>query len=301
MPIEASDLVSVVIPTHNRRARVAKAITSASAQTWTNIEIIVVDDASTDDTSEFLTDLAARDERVQVIRNSVAGGGALARNAGIAAARGTYIAFLDDDDQWLPNKLALQVSELQATQGAVAASCSFLIAPESGTEEIKVLRAVTDSQEIIYANCLGGASMCLARREALEAIGGFDPSLPSCQDWDLWIKLVDAGPVVVCPMPLVRYLPHADVRISTNAMAVYVGRRRVFLRYRNRLNDETRFYHLEEILYCRKVQQKKRWTARTRGLISMLRLTGWRNWPRYSVRYLKQIHAELAQSIGMQK
>ncbi|MEI7682145.1 MAG: glycosyltransferase family 2 protein, partial [Betaproteobacteria bacterium] len=92
------DLISVVIPTHNRSERLRQAIESVRTQGWKDLEIIVVDDASTDGTPALMEDLSKLEPRIRYIRNTVALGGGGARNAGIAAARGEYVAFLDDDD-----------------------------------------------------------------------------------------------------------------------------------------------------------------------------------------------------------
>ena len=119
----AHELVSVVIPTRNRRDRLERAIKSAKVQTWPTIEIIVVDDASSDGTQLFLQKRVSEDARVQVVRNEVPRGGGGARNQGVAVARGQYIAFLDDDDTWLPEKLAEQVALMKANPGASAVSC----------------------------------------------------------------------------------------------------------------------------------------------------------------------------------
>lgn len=294
MPGDPDELVSVIIPTRNRRRLLELAVASVLGQAWARLEVIVVDDASTDDTATFLSDLAGRDHRVRGIRLDAAGGGAAARNAGILAARGAYVAFLDDDDVWLPEKLARQVAALQATPEAVAVSCSFYIESASAAPVVKTLHAPADAQEIICSNHLGGASMCLARRRVLLDIGGFDAALRSSQDWDLWIRLHDAGRLLVCPEPLVRYLPHDGARISTNHIAVYTGRRRVFLRYRRRMTPATRGHHLKELLYCRMVQLKAGWFAQALGLWGFLGRVGCDQAPRYGYRYIRQLAAHVA-------
>src|SRR3954471_3920817 len=104
--------VSVVVPTHNRADVVGRAVASVLAQTERDLEVIVVDDASTDGTAQRLAELAKGDDRIRIIANAVALGGGGARNAGIAASRGQWVAFLDDDDEWLPAKLAIQLETL---------------------------------------------------------------------------------------------------------------------------------------------------------------------------------------------
>ncbi|SFN30371.1 Glycosyl transferase family 2 [Formivibrio citricus] len=282
-------LVSVVIPTRNRCERLSQAIASAKAQTWPNIEIIVIDEASDDATPAYLASLAAEDPRVHLIRNDHPRGGGGARNQGIDAASGVYIAFLDDDDIWLPEKLAAQMTLLQAQPGASAVSCGFVVEyPFSILRGVRVVPP-SDAQQLLRANHLGGASMCLATKSALAAIHGFDPSLRSGQDWDLWLKLYDQGPILVCDQPLVRYVPHRGVRITGNPGSAYSGRRRIFFRYRSRMTAMTQRFLLSELVYCRKVLMGKTARRIAKGFLHVLHLACGTNAVRYVYRYLKHL------------
>jgi len=265
------DLVSVVIPTRNRRERLERAIKSAQAQTWPNLEIIVVDDASTDGTPAYLQNEQAADSRVRFIRNDVPQGGAGARNTGISVAKGKYVAFLDDDDLWLPEKMEKQLALMTASPDASAASCGFIV--ERALLPNLQVRLVPPSseQDILKWNRLGGASMCLAKRSVLLDVGGFDRMLPSGQDWDLWIKLYQAGAVLVSDEPLVRYVSHQEGRISTNARAIYAGRRRIYFCYKKKMAPDTAAFLLSELLYSRKFMLGKTWRAKLAGLVQVLR------------------------------
>jgi glycosyltransferase involved in cell wall biosynthesis len=285
---EVADLVSVVIPTQNRRAALARAIESVMQQTWPNIEIIIVDDASTDDTPQYLETLAGSSSfQIKVIRHEVAQGGAAARNKGIGLAKGQYIAFLDDDDIWMREKLRSQIELLKMHPAASSVSCSFVILHPSGKRTERYLSPPVDAQQILRANHLGGASMCLATRRMLLDIGGFDAALRSGQDWDLWIKLNDRGPVCVCPQILVGYMPHEGARITGNPHSTYAGRRRIFLRYKNRMTPDTRKNHLCEIFYCRMVLLETRLLRRVLGLIKVVGFAGLANGLRYPYRYVR--------------
>ena len=284
-----NELVSVVIPTRNRRARLACAIESVRQQTWPNIEIIVIDDASSDDTPLYLQGLQNTGMAIRVVRNELPQGGAGARNQGIDMARGTYVAFLDDDDIWLPNKLDLQITCLKQQPSASSVSCSFFVQQSSGGRTVTHLSPPADGQQLLHTNHLGGASMCLARRQMLLDIGAFDASLRSCQDWDLWIKLNDRGPVLVCPEPLVCYMPHDEARITSNPYSTYAGRRRIFLRYRMRMSPATRRHHLSELLYCRKLLLGRTFLGRTIGMLVIFDVAGARKGIRYLLRYLKNV------------
>lgn len=284
-----NDLVSVVIPTRNRRARLARAIESALAQTWRNIEIVVVDDASTDDTSVYLAGLTADDSRIKVVRNEQPLGGGGARNLGVAAAGGIYIAFLDDDDIWLPEKLAMQLSLLRQNARASAVSCGFVAEfPIFGKRPVHV-RPPQDAQQLLRSNHLGGASMCLTTKAALEAIGGFDPALRSGQDWDLWIKLFDRGEIAVSDQALVRYVPHNEARITSNPRSAYTGRRKIYFRYRARMNEATRRFLFCELLYCRKVLLIEGGLTKLPGFFKVLGAALGQNALRYTFRFAKHL------------
>ncbi len=274
MPDVEPGLVSVVIPTRNRVALLSEAIASAQAQDWPALEIIVIDDASTDRTPAALQAMVAADARLRVIRNVTPGGGSWTRNQGIAAARGRFVAFLDDDDLWVPTKVRRQVELLESTPGANAVSCHFVVSFPNGRDRRVAVRPSRDLQQIIRENHLGGASMCLTTKAALEAVGGFDPSLPSCQDWDLWIKLRVSGDVPVCETPLVVYRPHRGPRITSQLAAAYQGRRRLFRLYHSRMTAATRRSSLGELVFVRRVLMGNRLGARVSGLWQATRLSG---------------------------
>lgn len=266
MSAVAPDLISVIIPTRNRKERLQRALESAQAQRWRNIEIIVIDDASTDGTSPMMQKLSALDGRIRVIRNEVPQGGGGARNTGIAAARGTFVAFLDDDDEWFPDKLSLQHAMLAAHPEASAVSCSFILGTPGSSGRERRLQPARDLQQLLRGNCLGGASVCFTALARLREIGGFDPGLRSGQDWDLWLKLFARGPVLVCPEMLVRYAAHADPRITGNPDLEYRGRRRIHRRYRPLMDRQTRRHSLCELVFIRSVLSRPSWTARLGGL-----------------------------------
>ena len=151
-------LVSVVLPTHNRKFFLEIAIRSVLEQTERNIELIVVDDASTDGTSELLNQLASLDNRIKLLRNDKSLGGGGARNIGIAASSGEWVAFLDDDDEWLPTKLNRQLDKLNASPAAIACSCNFEQHFPSGATKIVRMAENVDQSQLFKGSILGGAS-----------------------------------------------------------------------------------------------------------------------------------------------
>lgn len=267
-----AEFVSVVIPTRNRHARLSGAIASVRAQTGVDLEIIVVDDASSDETPRVLQTLCKEEPRLRYVRNDSPIGGGGARNAGALLAKGEFVAFLDDDDSFLPGKLVRQVTALREQPSAPAASCSFFIDSGQRPLVLKALLPPRTREGLLRANVLGGASMCMVRAASFRHVGGFDPRLPSCQDWDLWLKLHMLGPIVVCPEPLVRYSFHADGQITGNVLAEYRGRRQIHLHYSGEMSEDLRRGSLAALIYCRRVRLCTNAVRRLMGLVSVMRI-----------------------------
>lgn len=209
-------LVSVIIPTYNRAHLIAQCLKSVLAQTLNDYEVIVVDDGSTDTTRDFL--LKAYGNNIRYISHPTNRGLSAARNTGIEHAQGTYIAVLDDDDVWLPDKLALQIDLMKAKPDVVLAYCGTLKVDCQGEllEEVMPEKRGHLFAEMLHRNCLKGpASVAVFSREVLGASGVFDTSLSSCADWDLWIRIARCGKVDFINRPLVKYVMHQS-NMSSN-------------------------------------------------------------------------------------
>lgn len=245
-------LLSVVIPTKNRCGLLARAISSIKNQDWTNIEIIIVDDASTDETRQYLDTLSKADDKIKYIRNESSVGGAKARNQAINSAAGYYIAFLDDDDVWLPNKAKKQIEMLRSDSRLSAVTCDFKII-YSGFPFIRIKKIpVNFTKNDIYAsNFLGGASMCLTYRQLILNVNGFNEKLLSCQDWDLWLKLAQLGEIGSVRDMMVHYYDHKEERISSKLKNVYSGRVNIYFTYRGFMTDFIRKRNVAAILFIR--------------------------------------------------
>jgi glycosyltransferase involved in cell wall biosynthesis len=181
-----SALVSVIIPTHNRAELVARAVESVLGQTYGALECLVIDDGSSDHTWTRLQHLATTDPRVRPLRHDRPRRVSAARNTGLAIARGAYVAFLDDDDRWLPDKLAKQVALLAASPPAVGlVYCWFeyragerVLERRCPRLEGRVFEHLLDRQR------LGNASTLLLPIAVASAVGGFDVDLPRGNDGD---------------------------------------------------------------------------------------------------------------------
>ncbi len=192
---------SVIVPTYNRGHLLPRALNSIAAQTQTPLEVIVVDDGSTDDTIAILR----REYPDVVIFQETHRGVSAARNRGIQASRGDWIAFLDSDDEWLPEKLARQNAALVSTPTILLCH----------TEEVWVRNGVRVNPMkkhakrggAIFEDCLPlccmSPSSVVVHREVLEDVGVFDETLPACEDYDLWLRITSRYPVVFIDEPLV--------------------------------------------------------------------------------------------------
>lgn len=185
--------VSVVIPTRNRAQMLAAAMQSVFLQRGVDLELIVVDEASTDDTQALLA--SVNDDRLRVLRHDTPKGVSAARNAGIAVARGRWIGMLDDDDLWRPDKLAGQVAAAEQAGAEWVYSSVMQFLPDlsiwmwSGAPDPGVVQRRLPHDNVVP----GGASSALARREAVIAAGGFDTGMHMLADWDMWLKLSAGG------------------------------------------------------------------------------------------------------------
>lgn len=202
-------MISVVIPTYNRAALLVRALTSVAAQTYGDYEVVVVDDGSTDDTADVVRALQLP---VRYLQQAHAGVSA-ARNRGVGVARGEWIAFLDSDDEWLPDKLARQVAFV-GEQGGVEACQTDEIWVRHGVRVNPGRRHRKPTGDIFLPSlelCLVSPSTAMLRRATFERLGGFDEGLPACEDYDLWLRLAVDTPVHLIPEPLaIRYGGHAD-------------------------------------------------------------------------------------------
>lgn len=201
--------VSVVIPTRNRWPLLsAHALPSALAQEDVDLEVVVVDDASDDETPERLSALG--DPRVRVVRNETRLRLPGSRNVGARVARGTWLAFLDDDDLWAPRKLRTQLDVARQTGAAwVYAGCIVVDAAKRPLDVHPFPRPHELPTLLLGGNHVpGGGSNVIVRAETFHEIGEFDEELRYFEDWDLWLRLVQETAPAACPEVLVAHVEH---------------------------------------------------------------------------------------------
>jgi glycosyltransferase involved in cell wall biosynthesis len=202
-------LVSVLIPTRNRCRRLFTTLRSVVAQREVNLEIVVVDDGSEDDTDKMVIGLG--DPRIRLVRNESPRGESGARNRGLEETRGAWVAFLDDDDLWAPDKLARQLRALQDTRREWAYTGDVMVnselrllsggPPPPPEELIELLRR--------YNSVPAGASNVIVSSRLVAQVGPFDPGLKRTADWDMWLRLAREGPAAWVRSPLVANCIHA--------------------------------------------------------------------------------------------
>jgi glycosyltransferase involved in cell wall biosynthesis len=207
--------VSVVIPTYNSGTFLGGAIQSVLAQTYSDFEVIVVDDGSTDNTESVVHSFG---DRVCYVRQENKGAGA-ARNHGIKRSRGKYVAFLDADDLWLPGKLAAQIPLLDRDHEIGLIYSDWTVVPEQGEVEPSYLRNRPSASGYVFDDLVQCGfiltSGTVVRRSCLDDVGYFDETLSIAQDYDLWLRICYRSKVGLVNTPLV-IKRNQDGNLSSN-------------------------------------------------------------------------------------
>ena len=222
-------LISVVIPTYKRPTFLERSIGSIAQQTYTHWEIIVVDD--NDAQSEYRRETEAfmaryiDDARIRYVKHEQNQGGAAARNTGIGGAQGDYVAFLDDDDEWLASKLEKQLAVFKQHPECVAVYTGYKSVYEGDKPDEVALPKVRGAilEDLLYKNSVGTTSTIICKRDALLEIGAFDASLPASQDYDLYIRLAQVGTFEYVDEVLVIFHRHMQEKITDNNQARIVA------------------------------------------------------------------------------
>lgn len=191
-PAGSVPLVSVIIPTYNSERTISKTVASALRQTLQQIEVIIVDDGSTDATLQMLEGIADPRLKVLAYPRAAACGPAPGRNRGLREARGKYVAFLDHDDLWIVEKLSAQLKALEQTPSAAVAYSWITFIDEQGAPLGSGEHIVRNGRvlgALLRGNFLWTASNPLIRRKVFDITGGFDETIGPADDWDMWLRL----------------------------------------------------------------------------------------------------------------
>jgi len=237
--------VSVIIPTYNRAYLVGRAIQSVLNQTYQDFELITVDDASTDNTENLIKEFQQKDKRIIYLKHEQNEGGSAARNTGIKVSRGKYIAFLDSDDEWFPEKLEKQVDifkKYSLKLGAVYTGFQYVDIKSKKEIKKHIPRKRGNLyKDLLVKNYIGSTSSLVIKRECFEKVGLFDEELPSCQDYDMWIRIAKKYDFYCIKESLLKYQVHND-RISSRIDNVVKGERIILKKYFEQYQKNPKLY-----------------------------------------------------------
>ncbi len=231
--------ISIIIPTYNRENVVERAIKSVVKQTFSNFEIIIVDDCSIDRTEHIINKIKKIDTRVRSIRSKKNIGGAAARNLGVSASQGKYLAFLDDDDEALPEWLEKSVKKIATLPKSWGLLCPRWY-QKSELSGVIYQDIISLNDGDVYDALMKGADLpigtpgSVVKRAAFEEVGGFDVSLFGFHDYDLFFSLSKLWTVHFLNIPLIYFNHHPNPRLSDTTNK----RNRAFLRFMEKWKDE---------------------------------------------------------------
>ena len=222
-------IVSVIIPAYNRSSTIARSVESALAQTFHDLEVIVVDDGSSDTTRDVVQSIP--DERLRLICHEMNLGAAAARNTGMKAATGRFIAWLDSDDEWQPDKLRIQIETLDRAASDVKACYCAHERVEQGRMRIHLPRQ-NDRKKLFLGCDLGPGTTLLFERTVLDEVGYLDKSLGRYEDWDWLLRYCSIYRLVGLERPLARvyYTPRRSAYIMEASAHIFVSKYSMELR-----------------------------------------------------------------------
>ena len=213
-------IVTAIITTHKRNHEIVeRALKSVIAQTYHVEDVIIVDDSPSDfEQRTAVKSMAEKYKNVRYIAHDKCQGACAARNTGISASRGEFVAFLDDDDEWKPEKIEKQLEKFKDDKIALVYCGAEVFNDADGSinyDKTDYFRGMV-YEKLILNNFIGSTSYPLIRKKALIDVGGFDVLMQSAQDYDLWLRIGQKYEVDYVPEALALYHVHPGVRISTN-------------------------------------------------------------------------------------
>lgn len=236
-------LVSAVVTTHNRKDLLRRALDSVKAQTYQNLELVVVDDGSLESVEEIVSEYEKTIYKMIFHRNDVPKGACAARNKGVELAGGEFIAGLDDDDEWMPERIHKLVNSYRDEEAFVTSDVLHIY---PNRELVWKKDAVITLERLLYSNQVGNQG--LIKRKRLIEVGGFDESLSSAQDYDLWVRLCERyGPIRNVQEPLQKiHLEHEGEQITTpkNQLKGYL---QFYIKHKHLMNRDQKRYQLYTI------------------------------------------------------
>jgi glycosyltransferase involved in cell wall biosynthesis len=247
--------VSIIIPTYNRSGFIHSAITSILSQTFQDYEIVIVDDGSIDNTESVVDSFSCA--KIKYIKHDSNRGEATSRNTGIKHSHGEFIAFLDDDDEWMPEKLDRQITLMSQHGKQVGGIYTGILTIDRDSGDL-VEQIIPQKRGYIYddllvENCVFTPSTVLLRRECFTKVGLFDRNITYGPDYDMWIRIAKEYQFEYIKEPLVKYYIHKN-RLSGNYEKFIAGAETILVKYRDILATHKMAHsrHLFElgVAYC---------------------------------------------------
>jgi len=225
--------ITVIIPTYKRNIFLERAVKSVLDQTYKNLEIIIIDD---DPNSEIFNQISLlKNSSIHYVKNTKNIGASGSRNNGVKYSNGDFLAFLDDDDEWLPQKLEKQISMIMQSDDCGVIYCGYdLMVGNEILKRKNTYHKNNNFHEITLHKCPIGSPTPLIKKELFLQIGGYDVRLPSCQDWDLWIRLSKICKFVALNETLAIYRIHGN-QISADIEKKILGREAIINKYYNEI------------------------------------------------------------------
>jgi glycosyltransferase involved in cell wall biosynthesis len=225
---EKDNLVSVIMPSYNSAATIRASIESVQRQTYTNWELLITDDCSTDLTADIVKEIAATDSRIKLFVNARNEGAGVSRNNSIAESIGRYIAFLDSDDLWDYSKLLKQVCFMQENNIALSYTCYQKISNDNILGKIIIPPAMITYHELLKSNVIG----CLTAMYDVSAVGKvYMPTIRKRQDMALWLKILAKIDRACCINDVLAYYREGHTSLSSNKMKILVSQWQFYREY----------------------------------------------------------------------
>ena len=255
--MENSILVSAIVTTYKRESvLVCRAVESILNQTYGNIEIIVVDDNKEEDKikQNLKIEMLKYGEKVHYVEHEKNMGACAARNSGLKVAKGEFVAFLDDDDEWLPQKIEKQLKKFNDEKVALVYCNYTFVHDKTGTKQHTKKPCYEGNiyDSLILTNYIGSTSFPLIRKKSIDAIGGFDLLMKSAQDYDVWLRLSKQFEVKFVDESLGLYHIHEEERISTNKQNKIDGVERLNQKNMEYLNNNKKAWRIRHVSLAKK-------------------------------------------------
>lgn len=254
-------MVTCVITTFNRSVDILKeALNSILNQSYQKIEIIIIDDNCdshlSDQISLFLKSINC--PKIKYYKNYKNLGAQYSRNRALSYAKGDYISFLDDDDEWLPEKLSeqLKLFRLNPKAGMVYCDYKILQLPSKNQKIVRTLSPKKPLEDIFFENFIGSMSFPLIKTSVLRKVGGFDLNLQASQDLDLWIRIINNSKIVKSDKILALYKNHQENQISKNQMFKFKSREYINLKYQDIISKNKKIRLYRQLVLLRTFKQK---------------------------------------------